>query len=149
MTQIRPELSKSNELYIDKHAFYTAYHFTLQYPEWKERYDEIVGSAMKGIDYNNMPHGSGTGDPTSRIAMRSGILRGNIELVESVALIAGDDIAEFLLYAVTNEGVSYNYLSSGKCRLGKIPCGRNQYYRRRRLFYYLMSKKLEEANVKS
>ena len=149
MTQIRPELSKKNKFYIEKHAFYAAYHFALQYPEWKERYAELVGSAMKAIDYNSMPHGSGTGDPTSIIAMRSGNLRSNIELIENVALLAGDDIAEFLLYAVTNEGVSFNYLASGKCKLGKIPCGRNQYYDRRRLFYYLLSKKMEEASFKS
>lgn len=149
MTQIRAELSKKNKLYIDKHAFYCAYHFAMQYPEWKAQYSDLIGGAMKAVDYNDMPHGSGTGDPTARIGMRSSILRGNIDLIESTALIAGQDIAEYLLYAVTNEGITYNYLRSERCKLGRIPCGRNQYYQMRRLFYYLLSKKLEEANVKS
>ena len=148
MTQIRPELSKRNELYIDKHAFYMAFHFAMQYPEWKKQYADMIGGATKAVDYNDMPHGTGTGDPTARIAMRSSILRGNIELIESTALIAGRDLAEYLLYAVTNEGVTYKYLQSGQCSLGKVPCGRNQFYQMRRLFYYLLSKKLEEANVK-
>ena len=150
MTKIRPELSKKNELYIDKHAFYMAYHFALQYPEWKRQYAELIGAPVKAVDYKDSPHGTGVGDPTSRIAMRTSILRSNIEVIESTALIAGRDLAEFLLYAVTNEGVTHKYLSSGRIKeLGAIPCGRNQYYKMRRLFYYLLSKKLEEANAKS
>ena len=148
MTQIRSELSKTNPLYIDKYAFRTAYYFALQYPKWKRQYAEYMGAAVKAVDYDDMPRGSGTGDPTSRIAMRSSILRGNIDLVECTALIAGRDLAEYLLYAVTNEGITYNYLQSGRFKLGRIPCGRNQYYQMRRLFYYLLSQKLEEMNVK-
>ena len=106
MTRVRPELSKRNELYIDKHAFYTAYHFALQYPEWKRQYSELIGGAVKAVDYKDSPRSSETGDPTARIAMRSSILRGNIELVESTALIAGRDLAEYLLFAVTNESVT-------------------------------------------
>jgi hypothetical protein len=150
MTKIRAELSKKNPLYVEKHAFLSAYHFALQYPEWKRQYADSVGSAVKAVDYDGMPHGSGTGDPTARIAMRSNILSGNIALIESVALTAGRDLAEYLLYAVTNEGVSYKYLRYGRCKhLGPIPCGKNEYYQMRRLFYYLLSKKMEERNVKS
>ena len=149
MTQIRAELSKKNKLYIDKHAFYCAYHFAMQYPDWKNQYADLIGGAVRAVDYNDMPHGNSTGDPTARIGMRSSILRGNIDIVESTALIAGQELAEYLLYAVTNEGITYNYLRSDRCKLGRIPCGRNQYYQMRRLFYYLLSKKLEEANIKS
>ena len=81
--------------------------------------------------------------------MRSSVLRSNIDLIESTALIAGEDLAEFILYAVTNEGVTYKYLTCGRCKLGKIPCGRNEYYQRRRMFYYLLSKRMEERNVTS
>jgi hypothetical protein len=81
--------------------------------------------------------------------MRSSILRSNIDLIENTALLAGQELAEFILYAVTNEGTTYNYLGGGRCPLGKIPCGRNQYYQMRRLFYYLLSKRMEERNVTS
>lgn len=149
MTKIRAELSKNNPLYVEKHAFLSAYHFALQYPEWKRQYAEKFGSAVKAVDYNDMPHGNGTGDPTARIAMRASILSSNIELIEGTALMAGQDLAEYILYAVTNEGITYKYLSGERCKLGKIPCGRNQYYQMRRLFYYLLSKRMEERNVKS
>ena len=147
MTKVRPELSKKNELYIDKHAFYMAYHFALQYPEWKRQYAELIGAPVKAVDYKDSPHGTGMGDPTSRIAMRTSILRSNIEVIESTALIAGRDLAEFLLYAVTNEGVTFNYLRTGRCPLGVIPCERTKYYQMRRLFYYLLSKRIEERSI--
>lgn len=147
MTKIRAELSKKNPLYIDKHAFLSAYHFALQYPEWKRQYADAIGSAVKAVDYNDMPHGTGTGDPTARIAMRSSILRSNIDLIERTALTAGQDLAEYLLYAVTNEGVTFNYLHSEWCPLGKILCERTKYYQMRRLFYYLLSKRLEERAI--
>ena len=147
MTKVRPELSKKNELYIDKHAFYMAYHFALQYPEWKRQYAELIGAPVKAVDYKDSPHGTGMGDPTSRIAMRTSILRSNIEVIESTALIAGRDLAEFLLYAVTTEGVTFNYLRTGRCPLGVISCERTKYYQMRRLFYYLLSKRIEERSI--
>ena len=109
MTKIRAELSKSNPLYVDKHAFLSAYHFALQYPVWKRQYADTIGSAVKAVDPDGMPHGSETGDPTSRIAMRASVLRSNIDLIESTALIAGEGLAEYILYATTNEGVTYRY----------------------------------------
>lgn len=149
MTKMRAELSKNNPLYIDKYAFRTAYYFALQYSSWKQQYAETMGSAVKAVNDDDQPHGTDVGDPTARIAMRANVLRCNIELIESTALIAGEDLAEYILYAVTNEGITYMYLISGRCPLGKIPCGKNYYYARRRLFYYLLSKRLEERNVKS
>jgi len=146
MTKIRPEISPKKEFYISKHAFYAAYHFALQYPEWKQQYTKLIEGTIRAVDYNDSPHGTGTGDPTPITAMRMGVLRGNVEMIESTAILAGRDVAEFLLYAVTNEGITYNYLRSGRCSLGVIPCGRNQYYQIRRSFYYLLSKKLEERN---
>ena len=128
MTKIRAELSKKNPLYIDRHAFLSAYHFALQYPEWKAQYADMIGGAIRGLDYNDMP-------------------KGNIDLIERTALIAGENLVEFILYAVTNEGVTYKYLTGGRCKLGRIPCGKNEYYQRRRMFYYLLSKRMEERNV--
>lgn len=148
MTQIRTELSKNSQLYIDKYAFRTAYYFALQYPSWKQQYAKTVGQAIKAVDYDDMPHGTSTGDPTPRIAMRASILRANIDLIERTALIAGRDLAEYILYAVTHEGTTYNYLRGERCQIGRIPCGRNQYYQMRRLFYYLLSQSLEEMNSK-
>ena len=144
MTQIR-QLSKNNPMYIDKHAFYSAYHFALQYPEWKRQYALLIGDAVKAVDYNDMPRGAGVGDPTARIAMRSSILRSNIDLIERTALIAGRDLAEYLLIGVTVEGETYTHLHMAH----NMPCGRSKYYQMRRLFYYLLNKALEERGLTS
>lgn len=145
MTQIRPTVSKTNDFYVDKHAFYCAMHFAYQYPLWKQQYSELIGSASKAMDYNGMPHGSSVGDPTARIAIRSSIVRSNIELVERVALTAGRDLAEFLLIGVTVEGETYKHLHL----VHHMPCGPKAYYKMRRLFYYLLSQALEERGLKS
>ena len=143
MTQIRPTLAKKNELYISKHAFYSVYHFALQYPEWKEQYADMIGAASKAIDYSGMPGGTSIGDPTARIAMRSSVLGSNIRLVEHTALTAGKELYEWLMIGVTQEGVTYKYLRSKL----KIPCGKNEYYKIRRLFYYLLYQAIEERGL--
>ncbi|MDY4080120.1 MAG: hypothetical protein SOY97_00665, partial [Candidatus Metalachnospira sp.] len=60
------------------------------------------------------------------------------ELVEQTAIEAAPEFYNYLLKAVTNEGITFNYLKS----VMDIPCGRDMYYDRRRKFYWLMSKKL-------
>lgn len=148
MSKVRAEVSKKNPLYIDKHSFYTAYHYALQYPEWKKKYAELIGSAQKALDYDDMPHGNSVGDPTSRIATRTYVLRNKITTVESIAQIAGKDLWEHLLYGVTHDGVTFDYLHSGRCPLGKLLCERTKYYKMRRLFYYLLSQRIEETGLK-
>lgn len=147
MTKIRAELSKKNPLYIDKHAFYMVYHFVLQYPEWKTEYSYLISSSVKGIDYDDMPHGNNVGDPTAMTAIKTSALKSKIELIEHTAMIAGRESWQHLLYGVTNE-VTYEYLRHGRNeKLGRIPCGRNQYYQMRRLFYYLVYQRMEVVDV--
>lgn len=146
--KVRAELSKKNPLYISKHKFYTALHYAYQYPEWKESYAEMIGQAQKALDYDDMPHGNSTGDPTSRIAMRTYKLKGKIDAVESAAQVAGQEIYEHLLYGVTHEGITFDYLHSDRCPLGKMACERTNYYTRRRLFYYLLSQKMDDMELK-
>lgn len=151
MTRIRAEVSKKNPLYIDKHTFYTVLHFVYQYPEWKRQYVTMIGSATKGVDYNGMPHGNGIGDPTARLAIRTSSIKSKIDMVESAAMTAGGAVLyKYLLFGVTHEGITYNYLKLGRNEeLGIIPCGKNQYYQMRRLFYYLVAQKFEDMIIKS
>ena len=147
MTLIR-QLSKKNKFYIDKHAFYAAYHFALNYPSWKKQYAELIGQAVRAVDYDDMPHSTGTGDPTSRIAMRSSVLSARIDTIETLAVTAGGKWWRHLLYAVTHEGVTYTRLRMGMVReLGEMDWGKNQYYQSRRLFYFLLWEKIEESQL--
>ena len=134
--RIRAE-HKTGKYQMSKHEFYSAYHYALQYNEWKDRYDSIVG--LKAVVNDGQPHGTAPGNPTENQAMQLEDILGKIKLVEGIVNEAAPDIARWLLKAVTNEGVSFNYLAS----VMNIPCGKKYYYNARRKFYYLLAKKIK------
>lgn len=141
MTKVRAKLSETNRYYIDKHAFYSAYHYALQYKEWKSEYETLskYGDST-GVDYSRDKTGSspGVGDPTFNLGTRLAKLKSNIDLIESSALEVNPILYKWLIKAVTEEFVSYNYLRT----VLNIPCGKNFYYKMRRKFYYILSQKL-------
>lgn len=40
-TTIRPEISKKNRYWIDKHRYYELKYFCLQYPTWKKAHSSL------------------------------------------------------------------------------------------------------------
>lgn len=134
MGKVKPMNSRKYE--ISKHRFYELYHYCLQYKEWKDalRYST---DTVKGVIVSDMPHGSGTGDPTSNLAIKRAILSDRCKVIEDTAKEADAELWEYLLKGVTDENASYTYLR----QVMNIPCGKNYYYEKRRKFYYLLSKK--------
>ena len=134
MAKVKP-LSRS-KYEISKHRFYELYHYCLQYREWK---DELKCSTdtVKGVIISDMPHGTGTGDPTSKLAIRRAELEDRCKLIEDTAKEADPELWEYLLKAVTDENASYTHLR----QVMGIPCGKNYFYEKRRKFYYLLSRK--------
>ncbi len=130
-TTIRPEVSKKNRYWIDKHRHYELKHFCLQYPEWKRAYRDSVYISTGSFD--RTPTGNLPGDPTSEQAIRRSNYLKRIELIERVAREADCDLHDYILKGVT-EGLSYTYLKS---RLD-IPCGKDLYYDRYRRFFWLL-----------
>ena len=118
-TIIRPEISRKNKYWINKHRHYELKHFCLQYPEWKRAYysSPSISSSMS----NDPSRSSSYGDPTARHAMRK------------IHYIADKDLHNYILKGVT-EGLSYTYL---RTKLG-IPCSRDMYYDRYRKFFWLL-----------
>lgn len=136
MGRVRPTNKQYN---ISAHRFYELYHFCLQYNEWRDELKyktDTVGSP----EITDMPIASGNGDNTQQLAMRRIMLAENCKLIERTAKEADSEIYPYILKAVTNEGVSYNYLKM--CM--DIPCGKDMYYDRRRRFYWLLSQKKEK-----
>lgn len=133
MPNVRP-VSKYG---ISKHKFLQIYHFCMQYNEWKDEL-KYKTETVKCVGVSDMPKGSGDGNATEDLAIRRAMLCRNCELVEHTCIEADPDIFQWLLKAVTNEGISYTYLK--ECM--DIPCGKKMYYDRRRKFYWLMSKKV-------
>ena len=132
-TIIRPEISKKNKYWIDKHRHYELKHFCLQYPSWKREYSDdisIGGSSIERIPTSNTP-----GDPTAKKAMRRAYYLERIKLIEHLAMEADTDLHNYILKAVT-EGLSYTHL---KCKMD-IPCSKDTYYDRYRRFFWLLDK---------
>ncbi len=137
MGSIRPVI-KNNDWQMSKHEFYSAYHYALQYNEWKDKIVDIASIDTPDPEQADMPRGTGTSDTTYNKALKISEYRDKMRIVEDAAELAGHDIYKWLLQGVTTEGCTYNYL---KMRMG-IPCGKNYYYERRRMFYYLLSKSI-------
>jgi len=122
---------------ISKHTFLMALHFAYQYNDWKAERDRLVNTS-RAITYSDMPHGTSIPNPTEEVGMRIAELSDRIELVEQTAKEADAEIYPWLLKAVTEENVGYDFL---KLR-HEIPCGKDMYQERRRKFYYLLSGKI-------
>lgn len=136
MTYIRPEL-KNNEWNLTKHEFYTAYHYALQYREWKDMYKSIAD--LSAVTQDGMPHTNNISDTTYQKAVKLDGLGKKISLIENTVKETAPELYCWLLKGVTCENVSYVYLS----QVMGIPCGKNYYYKARRKFYYNLSKKIE------
>ncbi len=139
MTKIRPTIKKG-EWALSKHQFYTAYHYALQYNEWKTELDAVT--FVSAISTDSDGYGSGTGNPTESKALRRERYSSKVENIRTLVYASAPDIFKWLLLAVTNEGVTYNYLHNRG-----MPCGKNYFYDRRRKFYYLLSKQLEDGDT--
>lgn len=140
MPKIRAE--KTGKWVIGRHEFYAAYHFALQYPEWCDRL-KVLTDSVGAIQTDGMPHGNMVGNPTQNLAIQRAEISQKIELVESAAKEATSDcdwMYDYLMRAVTSEGITFVYLKT----VMEIPCGKDMYYDRRRKFYYLLNKKLFE-----
>lgn len=131
-TVIRPEVSRSNRYWIDRHRHYELKHFCLQYPTWKKIYSDdpmISSSISERLPGNTIPS-----DPTGKQATRKVYYLEKIKLIERAAIEADAELHNYILKAVT-EGLSYSYLKSKL----DIPCGKDLYYDRYRRFFWVLS----------
>lgn len=141
MPNVRAIHTKSDHS-LSKHEFYAAYHYALQYSEWKDRHDSICG--LKAVNMDGQPRGGKPGNPTEQQGMTLYEIQSKMKLIEDTVREAAPDIYPWLLKAVTREGITFNYLYT----VMEIPCGKKYYYSRRRKFYYLLSHKIFCAESK-
>lgn len=133
-TKIRPETSKKNKYWIDKHRHYELKHFCLQYPYWKQAYAECEDISLPSAAGERIPSSNIPGDPTAKRAIRKAYYAERMDLIEKIAMEADRALCEYILKAVTEE-LSYTYLKSKL----KIPCGKDMYYDRYRRFFWLLN----------
>lgn len=133
-TLIRPEVSRKNKYWIDKHRHYELKHFCLQYPTWKKAYADLLDLGITLSKTDDVRRGSVIGKPTEQIAVQKVYYAEKIKMVERAAMDADEHLWTYILKAVT-EGLSYTYLQTKL----DIPCSRDTYYDRYRRFFWLLN----------
>lgn len=136
MPNVRPIGRKYN---INKHRFMELYHCCLQYNDWKE-FLTVNQDTMKSPMITEMPIPiSGKSDKTCVLAIKRAELERKCQIIEDAARAADEQLYEYIIKAVTNEGITYNYLQS----VMKIPCSHNTWYKVRRKFYWTLDRIME------
>lgn len=133
-TTIRPELSKKNKYYIEKHRYYELKHFCLQYPTWKKAYLSLDGLAKKPSNYEMFIKQINHSDPTAKCVETRMFYSDRMDMLNRVAFNTDDVLGSYILQAVIN-GLSYDIL---KAKL-EIPCCKDVYYDLYRRFFWLLS----------
>ena len=134
-TVIRPEVSRKNQYWIDRHRYYELKHFCLQYPQWKEARANLDGYLNSGTVKLSGSPGGYISSPVEGIVESRIYYLDRMRMIEQTAEEASPDLYKYLLVGVT-EGYSYEHL---KARL-EIPCGKDLYYDIYRRFFWLLDK---------
>ncbi len=130
-TTIRPELSKSNKYWIDRHRYYELKHFCLQYFSWKEFVNATDGLSKRP---DLCIFVSDVSDPTAQAAITREHYLEKMQLVQKCAFEADPVIGEYIFKAVIY-GLSYDKLNARV----EIPCGKDMYYELYRKFFWILN----------
>lgn len=133
-TVIRPEVSRKNKYWIDKHRHYELKHFCLQYPGWKKAYADLLDLGITLSKTDCIRSNSILGNPTEKYALQKAYYAERIKMVERTAKDADEYLWHYILKAVT-ENLSFTYLQTKL----DIPCSRDTYYDRYRRFFWLLN----------
>ena len=122
---------------ISKHRYMELYHYCMQYNEWKAQLQDIEDGLHSPSEGQTTSGGIKT-DKTASLAIKRAELSAKCNMIEQTAEETDRVLKDYILAAVTNEGYTYNYLSTVK----GMPCGHNLFYKLRKKFYYLLSGKI-------
>ena len=131
MSDIRPELSKKNKYWIDRHRYYELKHFVMQYPLWQTKVSYIDSLARGNIsavkyrtDYKDYV--------AQAVELREQYID-NINLCNNMARQTDPIIGNYILLAVINNE-SYEKI---KARTD-VPCCKDVWYDLYHKFFWLL-----------
>lgn len=142
MPKVRAEWT--GEYGLDKHEFYSAYHYAMQYKKWKDKYARLGANLEpKAVTYDgvSVQHSPGCG-AVEAVAIERADLLEKMRKVIDAAKEADSEIWEWILKAATTEGATYYSLHNPADGSRPLYCGKKMYYDRRRKFYYYLWRKL-------
>lgn len=111
--------------------------FVEQYPEWKEKLEELTPS-VSSPNMDGMPHGSKvTGDDAMfNLAVKRSALAEKVDMIESTAKDADPELWKYIIQSVAYKVPFYKLQD-----LYHIPVSVAAFSDRRRYFFYLLSQK--------
>lgn len=133
--KIKPELSKKNEHWIEKHRYYELKHFCLQYPIWKKAYSGINNLMTNHIDLIPPSKTNKHLSPTEKCAEAKLYYAARMDLLRKTAEATHPVLGKYIFIGVTT-GKSYETIKSKD----DIPCGKELYYKLYRKFFWLLNK---------
>ena len=122
---------------LSKAQYLSAKYYAPRYNEYVDEYHALEDSS-KGIAYDKDRVSGSQTDPTELLGMKRAELSQKIKIIEQTAIEADPDLYQYILKAVTNEGITFKALKS----LMEIPCEADMFYDRRRRYYWLLSKRI-------
>lgn len=129
---IKPELSKKNKWYLNKHRMYELKHFCLQYPSWIIEYKNLsLGYSPCGM-IRILPDDGTYSDKTEEVASLMAELDRKIRMVRESAKEADPELDIYIFKAAT-EGLGYEKLNPSCCR--------EVFYEKYRKFFVILSQK--------
>ena len=140
---------------ISKYRYRELRNFCLQYGEWRDKLKHETNT-LKSSQITDMPISKNISDSTSDLAIKRIPWQDKCEVIEQTMILAittlekgntnklvydGDyqDLYKHMIMAVTEDGITYNFLSSEKMK-PPIPIGRDSFNMMRRYFYFLLDK---------
>lgn len=127
------------ELNLKKHNISSARYrelkaFCEQYSEWKDRLMSM--QALSSVTYSDMPGNpnKGVSDMTGRQAIDRIELEEKCKMIEDVAVLAGNDLANFIIANVCDNKSVVSLQQKG------LRIERSGFYYRRRLFFCILDK---------
>lgn len=139
-TTIRPEISKKNRYWIDKHRYYELKHFCLQYPTWKKAHSSLDSMVRFAYDAAGSSRTNKIQRPVEDTVIAREYYAERMSIVEATAKETDEDLWKYILKAVT-EGLSYECLRAQT----NIPCCKDTYYDLYRRFFWL---KINKGEIK-
>ena len=133
MTDIRPELSKTNPYWIDRHRYYELKHFCLQYPLWK-LYSKEIDGLRSGV-FRSGGANQNTSDPTRWAVERREEYILKMNMLLDAVMATSPEFSDYIFRAVT-EGLKYENLRM----VNHIPCCREYWYELYRKFFYILDR---------
>ena len=132
-TKVRPELSKKNKYWINKHRYYELKHFVLQYPIWKEYVDNFDGlHTSSKIVVSRDRHEEAR--PVEEDSLRRIFYSERVAMLTRASQMTDSVIGSYILRGIL-DGLSYDKLRARY----KVPCSRDKYYELYRKFFWLLS----------